>query len=281
MNPGKNGSSGPKTFAGKARSSRNSRTHGLFEKELRLSDEERIQYGYLKDQLATGLQPTTAIQKLVFDDVLACAWRMKRALGCEQMQILECLATDDEKNRTKPLVSATPMGCQYSSLTTELRRQQLRFLDELESRFRRYPIVSQYPEMEKQITDLFGVQFLKILTEWEPANPVALKLAMMAVERNDFFGTKLPEGSNQPEAGRKHVKADEYARMQMMTKIVELERQHILSVIQHFQNAIGGALDDRVQRLDLFLRYQTKSRRDFYHTLREYWSLKETEKGSR
>jgi hypothetical protein len=273
MNPRKNGTGGPKTFAGKVRASQNSRTHGLFAQELHLSEAERLQYDQFKDEFAKELQPTTALLRLVFEDVIACAWRMKLSLRCEQVQVRECLGTNDEENRTKPLASTTPVG---PPVTLELRRR-LKLIEELESRFRAFPNVSEYPEMEKQITDVFGVQFWRTLTEWEPANPVALQLAMMAVERSDIYGTELPTEAHDPEAERKHMKADEFARMQMMTKIVELERQHLLSVIQHFRDAQGRALEDPVQRLDLFLRYQTKSRRDFYHTLREYWSLKEAE----
>ena len=230
-----------------------------------------MQYDQFRGELAKELQPTTALLRLVFEDVIACAWRMKLSLRCEQVQVRECLGTIDEENRTKPLASTTfgePPG------TLELRRR-LKLLDELESKFRAFPNVSEYPEMQKQITDAFGAQFWSTLIEWEPANPVALQLAMVAVERSEVYGTDLPKEANEPEAARKHMKADENARMQMMTKIVELERQHLLYATHHSQ---GGGLDDRAHRLDLFLRYQTKSRRDFYHALREYRSLTEAEK---
>src|SRR5215469_5843896 len=278
MNPGKNGSSGPKTLAGKARSSRNSRKHGFFEKELHLSEEERLQYEQLSDGLAHDLQPTTAVLQLLFDDVLACAWRMKRALRCEQLQILEHWATDD-KNSTKSRVPATtPVGSLYSSVMLGLR-EKLKLLDELESRFRAYPIVSEYPEMQKQIVAAFGAEFCKTLLEWEPAEPWQLNTAILAAERNKVFDTNLPPPPN-PEAKRRIIKEDENARIQMMTKLVELQRQHVLSAAQHVRDAHGG-IDHQAQRLDLFLRYQTKARHDFYHALREYWNLKETEKGAR
>jgi hypothetical protein len=267
MNPRKNGSGGPKTFAGKVRASQNSRTHGLFSQELHLSEAEQLQYDQFRGELAKELQPTTALLRLVFEDVIACAWRMKLSLRCEQVQVRECLGTIDEENRTKPLASTTFLG---PPGTLELR-QRLKLLDELESRFRAFQNVSQYPEMQKQITDAFGGQFWRTLTEWEPANPVMLQLAMVAVNRNEVYGTDLPKEADEPEAARKHMKADENARMQMMTKLVELERQHLLYATHHSQ---GGGLDDRAHRLDLFLRYQTKSRRDFYHALREYWSVK-------
>ena len=279
MNPGKNGSSGPKTLAGKARSSRNSRTHGLFEKELHLSEEERLQYEQLSGELAEDLQPATAVQRLLFDDVVACAWRLKRSLGYEQMQVREYLATDDSKKRTKSRVPATtPMGSQYSSVMLGLR-EKLKLLDELKSRFQTNPIVSEYPEMQEQIIDAFGAEFWRTLMEWEPADPWKLYTAIMVAEKNKSYDTTIPEGPN-PEAERRLVKEDENTRIQMMAKLVELQKQHVLSSIQHIWNAQDGP-DQQVQRLDLSLRYQTKSRRDFYQALREYRNLKEAAKSAR
>jgi hypothetical protein len=135
--------------------------------------------------------------------------------------------------------------------------------------------------MQKQITDAFGGQFWSTLTEWEPINPVALQLAMAIVEKSDIYGTELPTETLNAGARRRHAEADEYARVQMMRKLVELQKQHVLFATRSSRNAQGGEPDDRAQRLDLFLRYQTKSRRDFYHTLHEYWRLKETEKVNR
>jgi len=281
MNSGKNGSGGPKTSAsaGKARSSRNSRTHGLFERELHLSEEERLQYDQLKCQLAEDLQPATAVQRLLFDDVVACAWRMKRALRLEQLQVLEYWTTDDEKNSTKSRVPATtPMGSLASSVMLGLPGK-LKLLEYLEQRFQAHPLVSEFPEMEKQIVDAFGAEFWKTLVRWEPANPWLLNFGILAAERHDVFDTELPEPPN-PEARQRFIKADEYARMQMMRKLIELQKQHVLSAIQHVRDA-QAAPDGQVQRLDLFLRYQTKSRRDFYQALREYRSLKEAEKSAR
>jgi hypothetical protein len=196
------------------------------------------------------------------------------------MQVREYLATDDGKNRTKSRVPATtPMGSLYSSEMLGLR-EKLKLLDELESRFQGYPVVSKYSEMEKEITNLFGGQFWKTLTEWRPANPVALHVAMAVVARHEVYDTTLPMGAPNPEAMQRIIKADEEARIQMMRKLVELQKQHVLSASQHGRDAQGDP-DGQAQRLDLWLRYQTKSRRDFYQALREYRSLKEAEKSAR
>jgi hypothetical protein len=74
------GSTGPRTTTGKCTSSQNSLKHGLFSRELHLTDEDKPVFEKLCRELAQQLSSETAPQRLAFDQVITCAWRCKKAL---------------------------------------------------------------------------------------------------------------------------------------------------------------------------------------------------------
>jgi len=71
-------STGPNTPEGKARSSQNARKHGLTAKDLIIGPEDREEF----DELLTGLQadvaPEGALQQVLFDELVASAWNLRR-----------------------------------------------------------------------------------------------------------------------------------------------------------------------------------------------------------
>jgi len=83
-------SPGPRTPEGKARSSQNSRTHGLFARELHFdSQEEREQFEELHEELRQDRNPKGALQDMIVRLMARCLWRL--------LQVQERIAAEFSK----------------------------------------------------------------------------------------------------------------------------------------------------------------------------------------
>jgi len=76
-------STGPRTGEGKARSSQNARTHGLTAAQLVIAAEDREEFDELHDQLQADIRPQGALQQILFDQLVAAAWNLRRILRME------------------------------------------------------------------------------------------------------------------------------------------------------------------------------------------------------
>jgi hypothetical protein len=83
-----NASTGPRTEAGKATSSRNAVKHNLCSKRLTGSDLEELTA--LRAKLEEEWEPQTQTERMLLDQMALCQWRIDRALS------LELNAFDDE-----------------------------------------------------------------------------------------------------------------------------------------------------------------------------------------
>ena len=71
-------STGPRTVEGKARSSQNARTHGLTAAQLVVAAEDREEFDDLHAQLQADIRPQGALQQILFDQMVAAAWNLRR-----------------------------------------------------------------------------------------------------------------------------------------------------------------------------------------------------------
>ncbi|HXG33918.1 MAG TPA: hypothetical protein VNJ11_11170, partial [Bryobacteraceae bacterium] len=71
-------STGPKTPEGKARSAQNALKHGLTSRSLIVLPGEEEEFHALKTSLLAEVQPATTLEQLVFDQLLAAAWNLRR-----------------------------------------------------------------------------------------------------------------------------------------------------------------------------------------------------------
>ena len=71
-------STGPQTDEGKARSSQNARTHGLTAAQLVIAAEDREEFDELHAELKADIRPQGALQQILFDQLVACAWNLRR-----------------------------------------------------------------------------------------------------------------------------------------------------------------------------------------------------------
>ena len=76
-------STGPRTGAGKAISSKNSLRHGLLSKQITLPDEDREAFTSFIREMTAKLAPEGPLEELLAERVTANAWRLRRVYRLE------------------------------------------------------------------------------------------------------------------------------------------------------------------------------------------------------
>ena len=76
-------STGPRTAAGRARSSRNALKHGLTSQDLIVREDEQDDFHQFRQALLDDLAPQGAIEMFTFNQLLRAAWNMERARRLE------------------------------------------------------------------------------------------------------------------------------------------------------------------------------------------------------
>lgn len=97
-------STGPKTMAGKTRSTQNSTKHGIFSKVVLLKDEPRDEYESLLNSLRNDLQPVGTLEIILVDKLSVLLWRQRRLLIAEGAEIRkgkEFVEWDEERSHEK------------------------------------------------------------------------------------------------------------------------------------------------------------------------------------
>jgi hypothetical protein len=98
-------STGPRTPEGKARSAANSRKHGLTAQDLVIGPEDREEFDDILANLQFNVAPQGAIQQILFDELVAAAWNLRRIRRMET-ELCAGAATyldflDDDQVQTK------------------------------------------------------------------------------------------------------------------------------------------------------------------------------------
>ena len=76
-------STGPVTPAGKARSAMNSQVHGLCAKDIVVGPEDQAEFDLLADQLKFDLKPSGALERVLYNEILAASWQLGRVCRME------------------------------------------------------------------------------------------------------------------------------------------------------------------------------------------------------
>ena len=260
---------GPRTAEGKRRSSRNARKHCLLTSELNLSTEERFAFNDLRKGLLQELMPNTPILQLLFEIVVADAWRMKLALRGEQRAVKKQLDSGDPQ----PLREKVRMDYPYALSVPELR-PRLDLLENTQIDFAQTGSLN--PDLEDPLTRAFGVEFWRTLIAWQPLNTMMVRLLEAGAEKQKAFAMKPLEDPPTPEQERMYMEYDTKSRHEMVLKLMDLKKDELLLAIHRLgtTKAGGRSILEEVDRFDLYLRYQTAARREFYRALHEYREAK-------
>ena len=251
---------GPRTATGKARSSLNSRKHCLFAAELQISNLEMPEFLRMKSGLQRGLKPNSAVKLFVFDDLIACAWRMKLALRYEQSSIRkasELTADDDAANASRP----------QENVGGTLRAQ-IRLINELRERVKENEVIAGSPELEKKVIEVLGTDIGQMLTAWATENQAAWACMQAMIYKNKNFNLETPEALRGHEEDSPMVVVPGIYKLVVCMLLDFVSRNLLRDVTK------CGAVSDRIQRDELFFRYYTKARRDFYQVLKDYLALR-------
>jgi hypothetical protein len=189
-------STGPKTEAGKRRVGLNALKHGLYARELAVSELDRPDFEMLRESLRLQLAPRTALQDIAFEQLLACSWRNKLALRLEMHRLKDHLAAKDESktDETGPQRDIREMQW-YGSSPANLRigmRVLREFRDDVSQNG---PV--HLDNWKDEISRAFGLGFYDALTEWAPMDLEGIRMVefLATHARNfNFPPIKLPEG---------------------------------------------------------------------------------------
>jgi hypothetical protein len=92
-------STGAKTAAGKSVVAKNAVKHGIFAKQLILSDENPKEYQQLFDDLQSALNPVGTLECALVERIAVAIWRQRRLIRSETANI-------ELNNRDKNIASA-------------------------------------------------------------------------------------------------------------------------------------------------------------------------------
>ena len=149
-------STGPRTAAGKKRSSRNALKHGLCAAHACLSSEDKATFNIFIAELQQELQPRTAMQNIIFDQLVNAIWRLRR-LPEAQADLFEHElhhAADDPRGQS--LAPSQILARRFSDdrsngfvlmgrYETSLRNGMLRLLRQFES-LKKHHATTPYPD---------------------------------------------------------------------------------------------------------------------------------------
>ena len=93
-------STGPRSTSGKQRSSRNALKHGLCASTVCLDSEDKPTFHLFESELEQEYQPRTAMQRILFNEIVNTIWRLRRLPTAQANLFDEELKLASEKGET-------------------------------------------------------------------------------------------------------------------------------------------------------------------------------------
>jgi hypothetical protein len=251
------------------------RTHGLYSKELLVSEVESPEFEEMRLGLEAQLQPSTTLRWLAFDYVVVCHWRCKLALRIERPQFARQFQDEQPENERGEAPDIDPViECWYGSGRAATRAGILL----LENAMEEFEANGAFREETKAfLTCGFGADFVRLLEEWKPMNRDAVLLADHLESQRKSFGevsnTDVRTSSGLGETAK--VVLDPMQCQQMVGKLLE-ERRNILNelLIIAERNMFEGKRG-AVQSCDFNPRFLADANRELQRALDRYLFLKD------
>lgn len=96
------GSTGPRTEAGKAASSRNALTHALTARKVLVAGEDPQEYRWLRQGVIHDYRPATTLERELVEQIVSVLWRMRRVPVVEAALTAWLKAVERESDRRYP-----------------------------------------------------------------------------------------------------------------------------------------------------------------------------------
>lgn len=217
---------GATTMTGKKRSSFNALKHAFFSRELAISEKDRPEFETVRRLLFLELAPSTVLQTIAAEEIVACWWRAKLALRLEARR-LESLSTKPEELSSDQTDSAPNANAvRWCGASREDLRAGLRLLQILRSDVAENGGL-HLDDWKEVLVKNFGPDFYTTLEQWAPMSVDAIRLAQCIVAKEKRFNL---EPALEPPASGVKIVVDESQKLQMLVKLVDLETQFLLAL---------------------------------------------------
>jgi hypothetical protein len=261
-------STGPRTTAGKRRSSLNALELGFYSRDLKISDEDRPAFDAILNNLLLELEPSTTLQTIAVHQIRACYWRTELALELE-LHRLQVFFAPAESSSDEVDCQRDHRDLQWYGASKADLRAGVRLLSELRSEISQNGAL-HLAQWEDRLVNAFGVGFYNELQAWKPMDLQAIIVAESLVAHEKNFNLEpLPGG--QPPEGVKIV-VDEKQKWLMLLKLVDLKIQHLLDLRQ--VNLRTVAPQDQQVLTDFVPRYFAIANRELQRCVRWFLFLK-------
>jgi len=215
-------STGPKTAIGKRRVRLNALKHGLYSRELAISDADKPDFDSLRESLRDQLAPRTALQDLAFEKIVVCSWRCRLAVRHEVHQLNFHLKSNDETTSDETTPQRDSRETQWYAASPADLNNGLRLLKEFRDEVSQNGLI--HPELWKDpMCKAFGQRFSDIIADWNPANLIAMQMAESLTAHAKIFNRPLePPGQK--------VVVNPRQQQEMLIKLIDLQMQHLLDL---------------------------------------------------
>ena len=118
-------STGPRTVEGKARTSQNAVSSGLFSKRDFVRPEQTAEYTELRDTLWAELHPSTLMEKTQTAEIVSATWRLYRCAALEAELISSSDPENDQKSIDRARIQAHGLLLRATAELRRLRKDRL------------------------------------------------------------------------------------------------------------------------------------------------------------
>jgi len=267
---------GPTSSAGKRRSAKNALKHGIFAKELLLSDEEKPEFEELNSSLRSQFKPATAMQEIAFGRVTCACWRCRLATRLEMNRIKKYSDLDLAEGRTAESTPDARLPSKwYGSSRSELRAAR-RFFADLHDEISAQGFLRHEDWKDPLIKTCGHRDFYDSLMRLKPeACTDEIRMFDAVSAKGQKYQMSVPP-DYQPGSEKSRVIAESRARWEMAVRLVEERMQH-LEDLARMNEIPGGASGEEHggASLDGVTRYLTATTRELERAVRWFQELKD------
>jgi hypothetical protein len=268
-------STGPSTPRGKSYSRKNALKHGIYSKELLVSEADRPEYEEMLSGLKAKLKPGTTLQELAFDYCVCCFWRCKLALRLEHSQFASLFQDKPPETKQGETPEVIPVVEQWYGCSRSDTKAGIRGLEFAKAEFEGHGDFRE--ETQKFLLKGFGSHFVSILEDWKPPmRKDAILLANHLVYHRETFGD-VPNGdvkSSGPPEETAEVVIDPMQGRHMVCKLLEERRNFLKELLLVNDHYTLSAKADAALISDFNPRFLAAANRELQRALDWYFYLK-------
>jgi hypothetical protein len=270
-------STGPKTPRGKSYSRTNALKHGLYSKELLVSEADKPEFEEMHAGLEAGLKPSTTLQGFAFDYIVVCHWRCKLAARLDHRQFARQFQDEQPENERGEASDVDPVIERWYGSSRADIRAGIRFLEYAMAEFENHGSFRE--DTKKFLMSGFGPHFVPLLEKWNTMSKDAILLAdMIDSKHKNFRVEEIPDldvKSPSTLGETTKVVIDPMQGRHMVAKLLE-ERTNFLRELLAItgQNQLGGKAA-AAPGVEFNPRFLADANRELRRALSWYFFLKE------